>query len=103
MMNILQSGYSGIILGNKKNNNKTAFGILFGFVIYLLTQIFTVLIVFIVALFNKNIMNLFYTTESLNVSTIKFCIYLAIIIYSLNIFILYFVNLKLFNKGVNVD
>ena len=39
----------------------------------------------------------------LNVETIKICIYLAIFIYTLSIFILYFVNLKLFNKGVNVD
>ena len=103
IMNMLQSGYVGIVLGHKKNNNKMLFSVLFGFGTYLLTQVFTVFVVFIVALFNKDLMNLFYTTEVINVDIIKICIYLAIIVYSLNIFILYFINSKLFNKGVNID
>ena len=103
IMNMLESGYVGIVLGHKKNNNKFAYSILFGFITYICTQIFAILIVFLVALFNKDLMNLFYTVDVLSVSTIKLCIYLAIIIYTLNIFILYFVNLKLFNKGVNID
>jgi len=103
IMNMLESGYVGIVLGNRKNNNKVLFSILFGFGTYLLTQIFTILIVFIVALFNKDLMNLFYTVDVLSIDVLKFCIFLAIIIYSLNIFILYFINLKLFSKGVNVD
>lgn len=102
-MNILESGYVGIVLGHKRNNNKLIFSVIFGFITYLLTQIFTILIVFIVALFNKDLMNLFYTVDVLSVDVVKLCIYLAIIVYTLNIFILYFVNLKLFNKGVNVD
>jgi len=103
IMNMLQSGYVGIVLGHRKNNNKMGFSILFGFGTYLLTQIFAVLMVFVVALFNKDLMNLFYTVDTLSVSTIKLCIYLAIAIYTLNIFILYFVNSKLFSRGVNVD
>ena len=103
IMNMLQSGYVGIVLGHRKNNNKMMFSILFGFGIYLLTQIFTLIVVFGVALFNKDLMNLFYTMEVLNVDTIKLCIYLAIIIYSFNIVVLYFVNSKLFCKGVNVE
>lgn len=103
IMNMLQSGYVGIVLGHRKNNNKMMFSILFGFGIYLLTQIFTLIVVFGVALFNNDLMNLFYTMESLNVDTIKLCIYLSIIIYSFNIIVLYFVNSKLFCKGVNVE
>ena len=103
IMNMLKSGYVGIVLGHRKNNNKMMFSILFGFVTYLLTQVFAIIVVFIVALFNKDLMNLFYTMESLNVDMIKFVIYLAIVIYLLNIFVLYFVNSKLFSKGVNVD
>ena len=103
IMNMLQSGYVGIVLGHRKNNNKMVYSVLYGFGTYMLTQIFTIAVVFIVALFNKDLMNLFYTMESLDVSMIKLCIYLAIIIYSFNIFALYFVNSKLFNKGVNVD
>lgn len=103
IMNMLQSGYVGIVLGHMKNNNKTAYSILFGFITYLLTQVFIIIAIFLVAIFNKDLMNLFYTVDTLNVSTIKTCIYLSIFVYSLNIFVLYFVNIKLFNKGVNVD
>jgi len=103
IMNMLQSGYVGITLGHKKNTSKIAYSVLFGFGTYLLTQIFTILVVFIAALFNKDLMNLFYTIDTLNVNTIKLCIYLAIAIYTLNIIVLYFINSKLFKKGVNVD
>ena len=103
IMNMLQSGYVGIVLGHKRNNNKMVFSVLFGFGTYLLTQVFAILVIFMVALFNKDLMNLFYTMDSLSVSIIKLCIYLAIAIYTINIFVLYFVNLKLFSKGVNVD
>lgn len=103
IMNMLQSGYVGLVLGHKRNNNKMAFSVLYGFGVYLLTQIFTILVVFVTALFNKDLMNLFYTMNSLNIDTIKLCIYLAMIIYTLNVFILYFVNSKLFSKGVDVD
>lgn len=103
IMNMLQSGYVGIVLGHRKNNNKTFLSIVFGFVTYILTQVFTVLVVFLVALFNKDLMNLFYTVDTLSVDIIKLCIYLAIIVYTLNIIILYIFNSKLFSKGVNID
>ena len=101
--NILQSGFTGIILGHKMNNFKTAYSALFGFCVYILTQISTLLVVFIAALFNKEIMNLFYTTEIVNISSVKIIIYLAIISYSILLIILYFINLRLLKKGVNVD
>ena len=103
IMNMLQSGYVGIVSGHRMNNNKTIYSVLFGIGIYLLTQIFAILVIFIVALFNSDLMNLFYTMEALDVDIIKICIYMAIIIYSVSIFVLYFINLKLFSKGVNID
>jgi len=48
-------------------------------------------------------MNFFFTTEMLNIDMVKLIIYLAIFIYTIIMIILYFVNIKLFNKGVNVD
>lgn len=103
LFNMLQSGYVGIVLGHRKNNNKMLFTFIYGFIIYLLTQIFALVVVFLVALFNKDIMNLFYSMETLNVDMIKLCIYLAIGVYITNIIVLYIVNSKLFSKGVNVD
>lgn len=101
--NVLQAGFSGIILGHKMNNLKTLYSVLYGFVVYTFTQIFTLIAMFVVALFNKDFMNLFYTTEIINVDMIKLIIYLAIIIYSVALIVLYLVNVKLFSKGVNVD
>lgn len=101
--NILQSGYTGIIIGHKMNNNKMAYSILFGFITYIITQIIAILIIFIIGLFNQDIMNLFFTSEVINVDMIKTIIYLAIIIYTVIFVIGYIINLKLFKKGVNVD
>ena len=103
LANALQAGYTGIILGNKMNNNKTAFSVLYGFITYIVTQLIIILVVFIFALFNKDIMNLFYTTEFITVDIIKTLIYLAIAVYISTLIILYFVNIKLFKQGVNVD
>ncbi len=101
--NMLQSGYTGMILGHKMNNTKIGFSVLFGFGAYIITQIFAVLMLFLTALFNKDIMNLFFTNEIINTEMIKIIIYLAIIIYIITFIVGYIVNLKMFQKGVNVD
>ena len=77
--------------------------ILFGFIAYMLTQAFGLVIIFIVGLFNQDIMNLFNTVEIINIDTIKTIIYMAIFIYTLLLIICYFINVNLFKKGVNVD
>lgn len=102
-INVLQCGYTGIILGHKMPNAKTGFSILYGFGVYLVLQVFGFISMFIVALFNKDFMNLFFTSEIINLDMIKLTIYLAIIIYSVTFIIGYVVNIKLFKKGVNVD
>lgn len=59
--------------------------------------------IFVGVIFNQDIMNLFYTTEIVNVDAIKIIIYLATFIYTMALVIGYIINLKLFNKSVNVD
>lgn len=103
IVNMLQAGFTGIILGHRKNNNKNGFSIIFGLITYILTQIFVLLISFITALFNKDIMNLFITNDMINMNAFKSIILIAIIAYSLSIIICYFINIKLLKKGVNVD
>ena len=93
--NVLQSGFTGIILGHKMNSNKVVFSVLFGFAFYTFTQVFVLIMMFIVALFNKDIMNLFYTTEIVNVNMIKVIIYLAIIIYTVTLLLGDFINVVL--------
>lgn len=101
--NAVQAGYTGIILGYKMNNNKTAYSVLYGFIAYIVTQIFVLSLTFSFAIFNKDIMNLFYTNEMINIETLKLVIYLAIFIYTFTLIAGYIINTKLFNKGVNVD
>ena len=102
-VNVLQSGYTGIILGHRMNNTKTAFSILFGFITYILTQVFVLSIIYIIGLFNQDIMNLFITNNLVNIDIIKFIIYITIIIYTIIFVITYIINNKIFNKGVNID
>jgi len=103
MFVVLQAGCTGMILGHKKNNNKMGFSILFGFISYIITQAAILLTLFIIGLFNQDIMNMFITTEIVSIDLIKNIMYMAIIMYSVCIMIYYYVNIKLFKKGVNVD
>lgn len=103
LMNILQSGYTGIILGHQRNNSKMGASVLFGFITYLITQIVAIITVFIVGLFNDNLMNLFMTIDEFDVPTVKLCIAIAVGVYTFNIVVLYIFNLVQFKKGVNVE
>ena len=77
--------------------------LIFGFLSYMVIQTFGLLVIFIMSLFNKDLMNLFITNEIINIEMIKLVIYTSIFIYSISFIVQYFVNLKLFEKGVNVD
>ncbi len=101
--NTLQAGYTGIILGHRKNNIKVVYSVIIGFATYIGTQVLAIIMLFIAGLFNKNIMNLFFTNEIVNVETVKTIIIVAIIIYGVILVLEYFINLKLFKKDVNVD
>lgn len=101
--NMVQTGYTGIILGHRHNNAKIGFSVLFGFMTYIGTQICALAMLFLLALFNKDFMNLFITKEIISVDTVRTIIYIAITIYTIILIGLYFINLKLFQKGVNVD
>ncbi len=102
-LNILQCGFTGIIIGHKMNNAKTGLSVLFGFIAFGVTQSFVLIIMFVVALFNENFMNLFVTNDIINIDTLKSVICIAIAVYTVVSVLLCFVNIKLFKNGVNVD
>lgn len=102
-LNILQCGFTGIVLGHRMNNAKIGFSVLFGGVAFAVSQMFVIIVIFIIALFNKDVMNLFNTQEALNIEVIKQVIYIAILCYTLISVVFCFVNIHLFKKGVNVD
>lgn len=101
--NAVVSGFIGIILGHRMNSGKAGFSILFGFIAYMVTQTAILAMMFGVALFNQDIMNLFVTTEMMSVDLVKNVIYMAIGLYSITLTAGYFIGYKLFKKGVNVD
>ena len=103
MLFIIQVGYTGILIGHKSNNNRMVKSIVYGFICYIVTQGLTLLIVFIVGLFNKDIMNLFITNNIVNIDVVKVIMFIGIIIYTIYLYIYYKVDLMLFNKGIDVE
>ena len=99
----LLAGFIGIILGHKSNNMKLGKSIIYGFIAYMIPQTFTLVILFIIGLFNPDIMNLINTTEMINLEVIKTIMYIGIVIYIVYIIAYYIIGKKLFEKGVNVD
>jgi hypothetical protein len=103
VFNAIQCGFFGIILGYRKNNNKIAFSVIFGFIIYLVAQSIVLLLVFIVGLFDKSIMDLFKSTILLDTNSFKLLIILSIVIYTSIILIMSIICKKVLNKGVNIE
>ena len=101
--NILQASFTGIILGHKMNTAKTGFSVLYGFLVYMATQIFAILVLLFVGLFNKDFMNIFVTNSAINIDAIKVVVWLSIAVYSICLIVIYFVNQHLFKKGFDVD
>ena len=103
IFNAIQCGFLGIIMGYKKNNNKIGYAVIYGFINYLLSQGMVLLLVFIVGLFNKNIMDLFKSNVVFTASSFKLLVFLAIGLYLLIIGLMSIICKKEFNKGVNIE
>ncbi len=102
-INVLQCGFTGIILGHRMNNAKTGFSVLYGFISFFVSQTVVLAIVFIIALFNKDFMVLFTGNAVIGIDVIKSALLAAILSYTFINIGLCFINIKLFSKGVNVD
>ncbi len=101
--NLVQIGFTGIILGHKRQTNKTLLSIVFGFLAYMLSQAFIVLALLLVSAFYPDLMNLFITNTAIHINAIKKIVVLSIFLYTALLFAVYFLNDKLFKQGVNVD
>ena len=92
-----------IILGHKFNNNRMVKSVIIGFAFYMLVQVITLAIIYVIGLINPDVMNLVNTTENVDVNTIKILLYIAILIYSIYSVIFYFIGRNQLEKGVNVE
>ena len=77
------------------------YSVIFGFLVYILSQLFVLLSLFITGLFNKNVMNIF-TSSIIDFNTIKIIVMISILVYILIIAMLNFISVKELKKGVNV-
>ncbi len=100
---IVLIGYAGIILGHRSNQNKMVKTLIISFALYLLTQAITLGLIYVVGLFNSNVMNLINTTDIVNVDAIKYVMYAGIGIYIVYIIFYYILGKKQLEKGVNIE
>ena len=104
IFNAIQCGFLGIIIGHRKNNNKIAYSVIFGFIAYLVAQTLILSLVFIFGLFDSSIMELFKTGNiNIDVNAFKTLAILSTILYLFIISTMRFICIKLLNKGVNVE
>ena len=103
VFNAIQCGYLGIILGYQRNNSKIGFSVLFGFIAYVLSQGLVVLLMYIVGLFDKNIMSLFTNNIIVDTSSLKILFLLAIILYIIIIVLMNLLCKRILNKGINIE
>ena len=104
VFNAIQCGFLGIILGNKMNNGKIGYSVLFGFITYLVAQSLILGLVFVYGLFDSSIMELFKTAIiNIDVEAFKVLAILSSLLYIMIIFIMSILCKKELNKGVNVE
>ena len=100
----LLAGYMGIILGHRANNKRMLKSVIYGFAVFMIPSIITLIILFVIGLFNPEVMNLFFSNNSMpELNVIKTVLYAGIALYVAYIAIYYVISTKLFEKGVNVE
>ena len=104
IFNAIQCGYLGIILGHRKNNAKIGFSILFGFIAYLISQSLVLGLVYVYGFIDPSVMALFESvTINIDANAFKVLAIASSAFYILIICIMYFMNKKFLNKGVDVE
>lgn len=104
IFNAIQCGFFGIILGYRRNEGKTGFSVLFGFIIYLIAQSMVLGLVFVYGLFNDSVMELFRTaTIQIEVEAFRELAVAASVFYVIIILVMSFICKKQLQKGVNIE
>ena len=109
LLHLIQTGFFGILVGHRFQNAKTGLSIVFALIIYSAVQILLVILIALIAAFYEPF-RLFLTTNSdiitmdaTMASAVKILFLICIFFYCGVLVALYFVNLKIFKKGVEVE
>lgn len=101
---LLFLGLLAITIGYRSNHNKLFKSFVSGFVIYIISSFVSLGILFIIGLFNKDILDLFTSMDAvIGMDILKFLLIVAATIYLVYIVICNVISNKLLHKGVNVD
>ena len=100
---VLQCGFCGIILGHRLENNKISFSVLFGFLVYIISQGLVVVSILVASPFNSNIKDIIFKADAITPEGLKIMVIFAVIVYSVVSILEYIINQKLLCKGVNVE
>ena len=104
IFNAIQCGFLGIILGNKMNNGKIRYSVLFGFITYLVVQSLILGLVFIYGIFDSTVMELFKTAAiNIDVKAFKTLAIVSSLLYIIIIFTMSILCKKELRKGINVE
>lgn len=99
----VQAGFTGIIIGHRKEDGKLLKSIIYGLGFYLLSNALSLLLLFMMGLANEEIMHMFTMKGLINISTMKTILYAGIIFYIAVSLIYYCMDIAIFKKGVDVD
>ncbi len=103
VVNMLQCGFSGLILGHKMNKGKVGYSVLAGLGVYTVGQLLILAVIGVIALFNPHVMNLFTGTQTVMMDAVWTLAAVSCALYAALIVGTYFLNVKILKQGVNVD
>lgn len=97
---MMMSGLFGLTIGNRSNNNKVLKSIIYGFISYVVFNLFMLLVYKLLDMFTSFDL----ASKSIpSIGIIKMLGIVGIVLYFIYNLIYYFAGKKIFNKGVNVD
>lgn len=102
-INLIQCGFTGIILGHRQNHGKAGFSVLFAIIAETVSQIAVLIFAGCAALFSADFKQLFTATATLTQDVMYRVFAADIAIYVLIIAVIAALNVKLLKKGVDVE
>ena len=102
MLTIIATGFLACTLGFRKNNNKLSWSALYIFLIYIAVQIFIVLAILFVGIFNHDLLQIF-TTNDASLTLVAPAVIICIVGYCVATPILALLTARSLSRGVDVE
>lgn len=100
---VIEIGFFGIILGQRAQNTQVLRAVIYGAITFFALQAAFVALAFLVALFNPAVMSIFNGDEQGSLGALKTFVFLGNMFYLLVIVGLGFANVKLLNRGIDLE